>query len=179
MNVAGSSDYEAGFKDGERFEQRLRQAASSLLLLQNKASTNRNKDLRNQSRGLIGEWLQIYSKKRWEETKGSEPTIEKMARDIAEGWKQIIGLLLTELQRQISESTEELEKELNKNTKKESDNIRIKNPEFNLLLRKLKELSVTSYKIDTIKKYIRLSKPSHLRAGRPKIIRKQGVGVIS
>lgn len=96
-----------------------------------------------------------------------------MARDIAEGWKQIIGLLLTELQRQISESTEELEKELNKNTKKESDNIRIKNPEFNLLLRKLKELSVTSYKIDTIKKYIRLSKPSHLRAGRPKIIRKK------
>ncbi len=37
MNVAGSSDYEAGFKDGERFEQGLRQAASSLLLLQKKA----------------------------------------------------------------------------------------------------------------------------------------------
>ena len=121
MNVAGSSDYEAGLKDDERFEQELRQAASSLLLLQNKARINQNKDLRNQSKGLIGEWLQIYSKKRWEETKCSEPTIEKMERDIAEGWKQIIGLLLTELQHQMSESTEEL----NKATKKRSESIRI------------------------------------------------------
>ena len=40
MNVAGSSDYEAGLKDDERFEQELRQAASSLLLLQNKARIN-------------------------------------------------------------------------------------------------------------------------------------------
>jgi Rad3-related DNA helicase len=118
MNVAGSSDYEAGLKGDERFEQERRQAASSLLLLQYKARINQNKDLRNQFKGLIGEWLQIYSKKRWEETKCSEPTIEKMERDIAEGWKQTIGLLLTELQHQMSESTEGLEKELNRETKR-------------------------------------------------------------
>ena len=39
---------------------------------------------------------------------------------------------------------------------------------FDLLLKKLSEIAKNPYKIDSIKKYIRRSKPLHLTAGRPR-----------
>ena len=116
---------------------------------------------------MLGEWLEIFSKSRWEE--GSQYTIHKMAHYIAESWEEVVGLLIVELQRQMIVSNKELQEELNKESSAEEKLITLKNPPlFDLLLKKLSEIAKNPYQIDSIKKYIRRSKPLHLTAGRPR-----------
>ena len=86
MIDADSADYQAGFKDGLKSEKELRKAAAQLIILQKQERKHRNKNLHNQARSLLGEWLEIFSKSRWEE--GSQYTIHKMAHYIAESWEE-------------------------------------------------------------------------------------------
>ena len=162
-----ADEYEAGFNAGVRSEQELRRAAAQLIILQKKERKQRNKNLRNQARSLLGEWLEIFSKSRWEEN--NHVTIQKMAHDIAENWESAIGLLIAELQRQMLASNRELQEELNKANSTEENSITLPNPPlFDLLLEKLKKIAKKPYQVDSIKKYIRRSKPQHLVAGRPR-----------
>ena len=167
MIDAYSADYQAGFKEGLKSEQELRKAAAQLITLQKQERKHRNKNLRNQARSLLGEWLEIFSKSCWEE--GSPYTVHKMAHDIAENWEKVVGSLTIELQRQMVASNKELQEELNKENSTEEDPIIFENPPlFDLLLKKLSEISKNPYQIDSIKKYIRRSKPLNLTAGRPR-----------
>jgi len=165
--ITNDKDYAAGFRDGEQSEQELRSAALRLVELQKVARKTQNKNLRNQARIFVGEWLEVYSKLRWKEEGNS--TVEKMAQGIAKNWESIIGLLIVELQRQMFESNRELEEELNKGNSTEKESVTIKSPiQFELLLEKLRAISQSPYQIDSVKKYIRRSKPPHLIAGRPR-----------
>ena len=167
MIDADSADYQAGFKEGLKSEQELRKAAAQLITLQKQERKHRNKNLRNQARSLLGEWLEIFSKSCWEEK--SHVTVQKMAHDIAENWESAIGLLIAELQRQMLASNRELQEELNKANSTEENSITLPNPPlFDLLLEKLKKIAKKPYQVDSIKKYIRRSKPQHLVAGRPR-----------
>tara|TARA_B100000700_G_scaffold190284_1_gene209710 strand:+ start:4065 stop:4622 length:558 start_codon:yes stop_codon:yes gene_type:complete len=171
MTPFEEKEYEAGFRDGERSEQELREAASKLLALQNMGRKRQNKNLRNQVRSLLGEWLELFSKSRWKEKK--QITVQKMAHDIAANWENIISLLITELQRQMRVSNQELQDELNKDCSTEENRITLANPlMFDLLSKKLKEIAKHPYQTDSIKKHIRRSKPPHLVAGRPRKIDK-------
>ena len=92
-----------------------------------------------------------------------------MAHYIAESWEEVVGLLIVELQRQMIVSNRELQEELNKESSAEERLITLKNPPlFDLLLTKLSEIAKNPYQIDSIKKYIRRSKPLHLTAGHPR-----------
>ena len=165
--ITNDKDYAAGFRDGEQSEQELRSAALRLVELQKNKRKHQNINLRNQARSLVGEWLEVYSKLCWKEE--GNCTIEKMAQGIAKNWESVIGLLIVQLQRQIFESNRELEEELNKGNSTEKESVTIKSPiQFVLLLEKLRAISQSPYHIDTVKKYIRRSKPPHLIAGRPR-----------
>ena len=158
--------YERGFRDGEKSERELRAAAERLLSLQKIASKQRSKNLHNEARRLVGLWLCGYAETRWRTH--TNCTVDGMAKHIAEDWTDVIQLMINEFELHVSQINQELEDELNKQNE-DDEVISLKIPqEFDLLRHKILKLTARAYRADSIKRHIRLSKPEHLKPGRPR-----------
>lgn len=159
--------YEAGYRDAERAERELRAAAAKQLFEHDKFKKELNMNVHNQAMTYTGIWLGIYSKERWADSDGAGFTVERMAQEIVNNWREIMGQLITELQRQFAYQKQTLEIELNKQADDKSQIIEnAASKAEKQLLEKLKARK--PYGKDTVKKHIRRSKPKHLVAGRPR-----------
>ncbi len=159
--------YEAGYRDAERAERELRAAAAKQLFEHNNFKNELNVNVKNKARTLIGIWLGIYSKKRWADSDGAGFTVERMAQEIVNNWRKVLGQLITGLQRQFAYQKQILEIELNKQAEDKNKAIKMPTSEAEKLL--LKKLGARKpYGKDTVKKHIRRSKPKYLVAGRPR-----------